>query len=204
VILGLTGSLGSGKSTVARIIEELTGAPVIDADEITRQVQQPGGAAYDEIVREFGQGILASDGTIDRRKLGQLVFNDYQKLQRLNEIVHPKVRTEELRLLELYRQRPLVVFMVPLLFENGLERLVDAVMVVVTRDDVRRQRLRQRNGWSDSEIDRRLAAQWPDEKKMSLADFVIDNSGSLEATREQVRAVIDKLSVSGYGERSDK
>lgn len=177
---------------------------MIDADEITRQVQQPGGAAYDEIVREFGQGILASDGTIDRRKLGQLVFNDYQKLQRLNEIVHPKVRTEELRLLELYRQRPLVVFMVPLLFENGLERLVDAVMVVVTRDDVRRQRLRQRNGWSDSEIDRRLAAQWPDEKKMSLADFVIDNSGSLEATREQVRAVLDKLSVFGYGERSDK
>lgn len=177
---------------------------MIDADEITRQVQKPGGAAYDEIVREFGQGILASDGTIDRRKLGQLVFNDYHKLQRLNEIVHPKVRTEELRLLELYRQRPLVVFMVPLLFENGLERLVDAVMVVVTRDDIRRQRLRQRNGWSDAEIDRRLAAQWPDEKKMSLADFVIDNSGSLEATREQVRAVLDKLSVLGSGERSDK
>lgn len=201
MILGLTGTIGSGKSTVARMIHEISGAPVIDADEIAHRVQLPGGAAFQEILDEFGSDILAADGSIDRQKLGEIVFRDVAKLRRLNEIVHPKVREEEIRLLEQYRGHALVVFMVPLLLENGLQAMVDRVVVVVTTDDVRRQRLKQRNGWTDSEIDRRLSAQWSDEEKKAFADFVIDNSGSLDETREQVRRMLGSLGVSPAAEK---
>lgn len=201
MILGLTGTIGSGKSTVARMIHELSGAPVVDADEIAHRVQLPGGAAFREILDEFGSEIIAADGSIDRQKLGEIVFRDEAKLRRLNEIVHPKVREEEIRLLEQYRGCALVVFMVPLLLENGLQTMVDRVAVVVTADDVRRQRLKQRSGWSDSEIDCRLRAQWSDEKKKAFADFVIDNSGSLDETREQVRRMLGSLGICPVAEK---
>ncbi len=202
MILGLTGSVGSGKSTVAGMIAELSGAPVIDADEIARSVQKRGGAAFDEIVAEFGPEILGPDGEIDRLRLAQIVFSDRRKLERLQAIVHPKVRDEEIRLLEKYANQPLVVFMVPLLFENGLEKLVDAVLVVVTEDGVRRTRLKQRSGWSDSEISRRLAAQLSDAEKMRRADFVIHNSGTLAETKKQVRQVLQKLGIPCVDSRS--
>jgi len=175
------------------MISALSGAPVIDADEITRQVQRRGGAAFAEIVAEFGDEILGPDGEIDRPRLAQIVFGDRTQLARLNAIVHPKVRAEELRLLEENRNRPLVIFMVPLLFENGLEKLTDRVAVVVAEDAVRRERLKRRSGWSDSEISARLAAQLPEAEKVKRADFVIDNSGSLEETERQVRELLGSL-----------
>jgi dephospho-CoA kinase len=193
VILGLTGSPGSGKSTVARMISALSGAPVIDADEIAHQVQRRGGPAFAGIVAEFGDEILGPDGEIDRHRLAQIVFGDPTRLARLNAIVHPKVRAEELRLIDENRNRPLVIFMVPLLFENGLEKLTDRVAVVVTQDALRRERLKRRSGWSDSEISARLAAQLPDAEKIKRADFVIDNSGSLEETERQVRELLSSL-----------
>ncbi len=177
------------------MIVELTGARVVDADEISHQVQRPGAPAYADIVAQFGREILAADGTIDRTKLARVVFADGEKLALLNGIVHPRVRAEELRLLEAYRDEPLVVFMVPLLLENGLESLVDKVAVVVTEDHVRRERLKRRNGWTDSEISRRLKAQWSDEEKVRRADFVINNSGTLDETREQVRRILQKLGI---------
>jgi dephospho-CoA kinase len=177
------------------MITELVGAPVIDADEISHQVQSPDGAAYAELIEHFGREILAPDGTIDRRKVAGLVFADRARLAELNAIMHPKVRAEELRLLDEYRHKPLVVFMVPLLFENGLDSLVDRVAVVVTKDEVRRERLKRRNSWSDSEISRRLTAQWPDDEKVRRAHFVIDNSGTLEETREQVIRMLRTLGM---------
>jgi len=193
VIIGLTGSLGSGKSTVASLLAELGNAKVIDADEIAHRVCARGGSAYSELVKAFGEDILTPEREIDRQKLAKIVFSDDAKRQLLNSIVHPKVREEELRLLKSYEKEPLVVFMVPLLLENQLQHLVDYIVVVVTDDEVRRERLRRRNGWDDSEIQRRLRAQMSDEEKVNFADFVIDNSGTLEETRQQVTELLKAL-----------
>jgi dephospho-CoA kinase len=193
MILGLTGSVGGGKSTVARMLQELGGAVVIDADAITRQLQAPGGEAFAEIVRAFGPEIVASDGTIDRARLGSLVFSDGEKLKVLNSIVHPKVRAEELRLLGENRDRPLVVLMVPLLFENKMQGLAGKTLVVTLDEATRRKRLRERDGLSDEKIARRLAAQMPDAEKAKMADYVVDNSGTLNDTREQVLKVVQEL-----------
>lgn len=195
MILGLTGSVGSGKSTVASILEELAGAVVIDADAIAHQVQSPGGSAYAEIVAAFGPEILNADGTIDRRRLAAQVFGDEARRHLLNSIMHPRVRDEELRLLDEYRTHPLVVLMVPLLLENRMENLVDRVMVVTVSEAERKRRLFERSGMTPEEVDRRLAAQMPDAEKARLADVVIDNSGTLAETRRQVREALQKLGV---------
>lgn len=195
MILGLTGSLGSGKSTVASLMEDLAGAHVIDADAITHAVQQPGGAAYGPIVELFGPEVVRPDGSLDRARIASIVFSDPEQMRRLTEIVHPAVRREELRLLEAHRHEPLVVLMVPLLFENGLERYVDRTVVVTVGEAARRERLIAR-GMTADDIERRLAAQMPETEKARRADHVIDNSGTLEATRAQVVALLQALGVS--------
>jgi len=193
VILGLTGTIGSGKSTVARIFQELAGAIVVDADSIAHEVQEPGGAAYEAIVNAFGKEVLLPDGRISRAKLGELVFRDPQKRALLNKIIHPRVRERELELLEKYREHPLVILMVPLLFENQMESLVDKVLVVATHDAIRRERLKARSGWDDDEISRRLAAQLSDDEKIRRADYVIWNNGSVQETQSQVETLLKKL-----------
>ena len=192
MILGLTGSIGSGKSTVARMFEEQGSAVVIDADAIARQVMEPGGSAYKKVVTAFGPGILEADGRINRKRLAEIVFGDAEKRLLLNSIVHPCVRDEEIRLREQHRQHPLVVLMVPLLFENAMEHLADKVAVVTVDEESRLRRLYERSQMPADEVARRLAAQMPDQEKIRLADYVIDNSGTLEQTREQVRAIIEK------------
>lgn len=195
MILGLTGSVGSGKSTVASILEELAGAVVIDADAIAHQVQSPGGTAYADIVAAFGPEILDSDKTINRRRLGTQVFGDETKRRLLNSIMHPRVREEELRLLDEHRNFPLVVLMVPLLLENRMEDLVDRVVVVTVSEGERKRRLFERSGMTPEEVERRLAAQMPDTEKVKLADVVIDNSGTLAETRQQVQGVLTDLGI---------
>jgi dephospho-CoA kinase len=193
LIIGLTGSLGGGKSTVAAMLEESGGAVVIDADKIAHEVQAPGGSAYEEIVKEFGSGILKLDGTIDRKRLGEIVFENDEKRTLLNSIVHPKVRTEELRLLRENVARPLVVLMVPLLLENKMESMVDCVVVVTTDEENRRKRLLVRPEMTPEKIEARLKTQMPDALKIRRADYVIDNGGSLERTREQVKKLIEQV-----------
>ncbi len=195
MILGLTGSLGSGKSTVADMLAEMAGAVVIDADAIARRALEPGGGAFEAVVEEFGSGIVGPDQTIDRAKLATLVFSDPEKLQRLNSIVHPVVRSEEMGLLEKHRGSPLVVLVIPLLFENGLESHADKVVVVTVDEPQRVERLWKRSAMPAVEVERRLAAQMPQARKAALADFVVDNSGTPQATREQVGRLIGQLGL---------
>jgi len=186
----LTGGIASGKSTVSRILSDL-GATVIDADEVSREVVATGGDAWKEIVESFGAGILNEDGSIDRHKLGAIVFRDRSALERLNRIVHPRViAVIESRLKELRRRPdppPAAVVDAPLLIEAGMTRMVDVVWVVGVDRHTQVERLMCRDRFTLEEAERRIAAQMPLAEKIRFADAVIDNSGPLEATERQVR-----------------
>ncbi len=188
VVIGVTGGVGTGKSTVSKLLATF-GAIVIDADSIVHQVIQPGGPAFDGLVDAFGPEIVkADDGTIDRRRLGQLAFAGPEGTVRLNNIVHPPV-------IETIRDRlasmaeggvPVAVLDVPLLFESGLDKLCDQVWVVTADPEVRRMRVEARNGPAAGEMIRREAWQMPVEEKIARADAVIDNSGTEEETMRKV------------------
>lgn len=190
LLIGLTGGIGSGKSTVAAMLAEL-GAAVVDADAIAREVVEPGEPALASIVAAFGSGVLDEHGRLDRRRLGRLVFRDPEARRRLEAIVHPAVRArtrERIRRFAEEGRHPAIVWDVPLLFEVGADRLVDEVWVVVAPREERLARLRRRDpDLSPEELERRMAAQMPLEEKAARADVVIDNSGPLEATRRRVR-----------------
>lgn len=186
-VIGLTGNIGTGKSTVLAYLAAL-GARVIDADKIAHEVMLPGGPAYEAILAAFGPGILAADGHIDRAKLGAIVFADPQALARLESIVHPAVfaRTQEL---VAAAKEPVVVIEAIKLLESGMaRRMCDAVWVVTARPEVALARLVAQRGISEAEARRRLDHQMPEAEKVAHADVVIDNSGSLEETRQQVNA----------------
>lgn len=189
MILGLTGSYGSGKSTVAEMMQTL-GAKTIDADRIAREVVEPGQPAALEIRREFGDGVFGANGWLDRGRLAGEVFSSVEKRRRLEAIIHPRVRERELALLEHYKGERLVVLNVPLLFENGLERYCDATCVVRIGEEERQRRLMERDKASPGQIRARLAAQWPQEDKIRRADYVIDNSGDRDSTRRQVEQLV--------------
>lgn len=177
------------------MLHEMGGAFVIDADDIARRVQSPGGSAYDEIVRVFGPGVVRPDGALDRRALAAEVFSRPERLEQLNRIVHPRVREAELELLDSHRGDGLVVLNVPLLLENGMESLVDRVVVVTVGDQARKARLWERSRMPAEEVDRRLAAQMPQQEKVRRAHDVIDNDGPVEETRRQVRELLERLGV---------
>jgi dephospho-CoA kinase len=191
-LIGLTGGAGSGKSTVGAMLREL-GAEVLDADEAAHAVYEPGGPAFDQVVREFGPQYVR-DGRIDRKRLGELVFHDADARHRLNAIVHPQVREwMAARTAEAAeRGAKVVVQEVPLIFENGLQRLYSQVVLVYVPEPVQVQRLVGR-GLSEERARAIIASQMPIEEKRRLADHVIDNSGSPEATREQVKTLWDLL-----------
>lgn len=195
MILGLTGSFGSGKSTVASMLTALGGASVIDADKIARALQKPGAQGFVEIVKTFGQDVVNDSGELDRRRLAGIVFGSKPKLQQLNGIIHPLVEAEERRLLQEYADQPLTVLMVPLLFETGTDKLCDKIIVVSVNEDERAKRLTGRDNLTDEQIRQRLTAQMPQADKESRADFIIDNSGPLEETEAQVRALLEKLNL---------
>lgn len=185
--LGVTGGLGSGKSSVARLFGEL-GAPVIDADQVAREVVAPGTPGLSAVIEAFGRDYLAPDGTLDRRRLGQLVFADPAARRRLEAIIHPEViRAMRSRAEALERAGSRVVVLeVPLLFEAGLAGEVDKVVVVDAPEEERLARVVTRDGLSPEEARERLAAQLPLAEKVRWADYVIDNAGPWEKTRLQV------------------
>lgn len=186
-VIGLTGGIGSGKSTVAAMLREL-GAPVVDADRLARQVVEPGQPAYEEIVREFGPEVLAPDGAIDRKRLGEIVFGDEAKRRRLNAITHPRIA--EAAQAEVARHvaqgAPIVFYEAALLVENGLHRALDGLVVVTAPPETQLRRVMARDDVSEKAARARMDAQLPLADKLAVATHVIDNSGSLEETRRQV------------------
>ncbi|MDX1649608.1 MAG: dephospho-CoA kinase [Myxococcota bacterium] len=198
-IVGLTGGIGTGKSTVARMLTRL-GAAVIDADSIVHELQAPGTPLLRRIVEDFGEEVLRPDGSLDRARLGRRVFQDPEARQRLNRLVHPAVGAEMARRLETARRggARLVVLDIPLLLEGrarggGAGELVEEVIVVYAPERVQIERQMERDGATREEAQARVRAQMPIEEKRRLADHVIDNSGSLDATRRQVRALFARL-----------
>jgi dephospho-CoA kinase len=193
LIIGLTGGIASGKSTVSNMLKELS-IPVIDADQIAREVVQKDKPAYEEIVRTFGKGILASDLQIDRAKLGAIVFQQEEKRKLLNQIVHPAVRKEMLAQKEelLQKGHPTIVLDIPLLFESKLTSLVDKILLVFVEEDIQLERLMKRNHFTKEEAEARIRSQIPLIQKVSLADEVINNNGSLDETKGQLLAILSK------------
>ncbi|WP_044894534.1 dephospho-CoA kinase [Bacillus alveayuensis] len=191
LIIGLTGGIASGKSTVAKMLLEL-GIPVIDADQIAREVVEVGEEAYLQIVKEFGEEILQEDRTIDRGKLGSIVFHDKEKRQRLNSIVHPAVRKKMLMQKDQYIRsgENAIVLDIPLLFESNLTHLVDKIIVVYVDEHIQLQRLMARNGLSKEEAEARMKAQMPLIEKVSKADAVINNNGTIEETKQQLLNIL--------------
>lgn len=189
LVIGLTGGIASGKSTVSGMLREL-GAPVVDADAIVRAVQAPGTPVLAAIVAEFGEGILHPDGSLNRAALGRLVFTAPERRRRLEAIVHPAVRERMWAEVEQYRRegRAAVVLDIPLLFEGGLERTVDRVWLVYVERAMQHSRLIARDGISPEEADQRISAQQDLASKRSRADVIIDNGGTVARTRTQVEA----------------
>ncbi len=186
-VIGLTGGLGSGKSTVAEMLREL-GAVVLNADQIGHQVYAPGGPAYQEVVAAFGPQVLAADGSVDRRRLAGIVFRDPQALQRLNAITHPRIREGiRQRLRELASQGTRVaVVEAALLLEAGWDDLVDEVWVTVCPPEVAARRAAERSGISLEEALARVRAQMSNEERVRRAQVVINTDTDLAKTREQV------------------
>jgi len=183
--VGLTGGIGSGKSEVSRRLAA-AGAVLIDSDALAREVVEPGGEGLARIVEEFGEGVLTGEGTLNREKLGSIVFSDPEKLARLNAITHPLIGARSAELQEAAPEDAVIVFDVPLLAENGLESLYALVVVVDAPVETQLERLTSLRGMSEEEARKRIAAQATREQRLAIADRVIDNSGTLEELAAQV------------------
>ena len=195
LLVGLTGGIGTGKSMVSRLFRDL-GCLIIDADLLAREVVEPGQPAYDTIVAEFGREILEPDGQINRKKLGALVFGDEAKRKRLEELTHPEIRARQAGILETLAADGfdgIVIFDAALLVETGRAKNMDRLVVVTTDEATQIRRLMLRDDISSEEAARRIRSQMALSEKVKLAHYVIDNSGSPEATLRQVKEVHRKL-----------
>lgn len=185
-VIGLTGNIGTGKSTVTRMLADL-GATVIDADALAHEVIAPGTPGWQQVVDAFGPGVVAADGAIDRAQLAAIVFSDPAALARLEAIIHPLVIQEADRRIRAIGRGVVVIEAIKLI-ESGMVRDCDALWVVTARPEQQIERLVRERGMSAAEVQRRMAAQPPQSEKIALADVVIDNSGTPEETRAQVEA----------------
>ncbi|RFU67747.1 dephospho-CoA kinase [Bacillus sp. V59.32b] len=196
-VIGITGGIASGKSSVSQFIRDELGFTIIDADIASREVVEPGEEAYKQIVESFGPQLLHENQTIDRAKLGAIIFNDTEKRLLLNSIVHPAVRKKMIAGKDAAFERgENTVFMdIPLLFESKLTSMVDKTLLIYVDEHVQLQRLMRRNDYSEAEALARITSQMPLADKKPLADAVIDNNGSLEETKWQVRQILRSWNV---------
>jgi dephospho-CoA kinase len=193
-LIGLTGGIASGKSTVAAILRRL-GAAIINADDLSREVVQPGQEAWQKIIDSFGEQILQEDQTLDRKQLRKIVFDNREARQKLEAIIHPRVRSlAEQRVRELAAAgSSIIVYEVPLLFENQIHLWLRPVILVACDMATQKNRLQKRDHLTDTEARQHLEAQMSLADKRKLADYVVDNNGSLEELEQQVRAVLQKI-----------
>jgi len=189
--VGLTGGIGAGKSTVADMFSKL-GAVVIRSDELARQVIEPNTPGFQKVLSRFGNQILQENGSIDRQKLAQIVFNDQNSLKDLEEIIHPLVRNKTNELIESQTQETIVVNEVPLLLEKKMEKMFDFLVVVISSEKNRINRL-QKRGISEPEAKKRMSLQVSDEVRKSSADFLITNDGNIDQLEADVAKVWQAL-----------
>jgi len=194
LLIGLTGNIASGKSTVARLLAE-RGATVIDSDLLARRAVELGTPAYEEIVRRWGTDVVAPDGMLDRARLREIVFDDHDSLEELNRIVHPEVNRLRERLVSEARRRGdrVVVCDIPLLFEKHLAAEFDRILLVDAPRPIRLERLVRERGLGETEAMDMIAAQMPAELKRARADFIIDNDATLSALERRVEDVWSAL-----------
>nr|WP_263325469.1 dephospho-CoA kinase [Neobacillus sp. Marseille-Q6967] len=191
LVIGLTGGIASGKSTVSNMLKEMN-IPVVDADVEARLAVEKGEPAYIGIISEFGSDILLENEEIDRQKLGSIIFHDEKKRQLLNSIVHPEVRRRMNNLIEtaIKDGARVVVLDIPLLFESKLTHMVEKTILVYVDRDVQLKRLMDRNNLSIEEAEARINSQMPLSEKVALADAVINNNGSIEETKKQLNEIL--------------
>ena len=194
-VIGLTGSIGSGKSTVSGFFEKL-GAIVIDADQVSRQVVEPGSPALKELTVAFGANILNPDGSLNRTLVAEIVFNSDEKRELLNSIIHPMIFNEINSTIEEYREKgtEIIILEAALILEKkGLIKLIDKLIVVSIDEETQKKRLEGRGDLSREQINARINSQLTNNEKIRHADYIIDNNQDLVNTREQVRELWDKL-----------
>lgn len=193
MIIGLTGSIASGKSTVANMLRE-KGYPIVDADVIAREVIEPGSPLLDKIQQTFGADVLREDGTLNREQLGAIVFGDETKRQQLNELMHPAIRSQMVKQKEDYVNQgyQTVIMDIPLLFESKLHDYVERIIVVSVTKEIQKQRLIARNELTEAEADARIASQLDMSIKEQGADAVIHNNDTVEETQKQLENILEK------------
>lgn len=193
-VVGLTGGIASGKSTVARMLEAY-GIPIVDADQLARQVTEPESAGLKAVADAFGTAVLRPDGSLNRQRLADIVFSDATQRLQLQAILHPLIQTAaQARFRALDGDgAPYLVYEAALLIESGRHKALPATVLVWTREDLQRRRLAQRDGWHEATIRQRIAAQLPSDERLPHANFIIDNNGTLESTQRQVDVVHQQL-----------
>ncbi|HBV95896.1 MAG: dephospho-CoA kinase [Peptococcaceae bacterium BICA1-7] len=196
MIIGLTGNIGSGKSTVSRRLAQL-GAEIIDTDALAREVVAPGTPGLERIIREFGAGMLDEKGELDRAGMAAVVFDDPGARAKLEGIIHPEIHRKVAEIISEYRsghgKAPALVVEVPLLIESGWNAMMDETWVVTVSPEVQLERVMSRSGLSREDVKKRISAQMPQEEKCRYADRIIDNGGSIERTLAQVDNIWNEL-----------
>jgi dephospho-CoA kinase len=194
--IGITGSIGTGKSTFAELLRK-QGQIVLDADEIVKLTQEPSGSAYQKIINEFGKAILDKSGRIDRAELAKVVFSSKEKLEKLESIIHPEVRlaVESHKNDHKQKKTKYLFYDVPLLFEKNMEKTFDLVVLVTSNQENQIKRIKLRNKWSDEEIKKRLAAQLPLSEKESRAHILINNDGDLDQLKSEAKKFLEWLNT---------
>jgi len=197
LIIGLTGGIVSGKSTVARMFKDL-GAKIIDADKLGHQIILPPGAAWKRIIKTFGKDILQKDQTINREKLGKIVFANQDLLKKLNKITHPEIIKLVKKEISLAKdkskeEKKILIIDAALIYETKIDRLMDKIIVVYLNEEEQLERLIKRNNLSKKEALQKIKSQIPLKEKIEIADYVIDNSNSLDKTKEQVERIWQKI-----------